>query len=330
MNRIVAVGASAGGVGALEKLVSGLPADFPAALIIVLHVPADRKSLLPGILGRLGTIAAQEAADDAEMQPGHAYVARPDHHVLVEQRTLKVRRGPRENGFRPSVDVLFRSAALSWSARAIGVVLSGALDDGASGLWAIKYMGGLAIVQDPKDATYDSMPVHALRRADVDHIVPAAGIGPLLDRLVRAPAPEEPAHAEEFRAELKREVDISSGDSPGRATMSLKPSPYTCPECHGVMFELPQGGERRFRCHTGHGYALGALLSSTLASSENTLWSAVRSVQEGIALLHEAADDLERRGSREDAAGLRERARHASAQLDALRKLSARKGNLSR
>jgi len=329
MERIVVVGASAGGVSALEQLVAGLPQDFPSALVIVLHLPPDYKSLLPGILTRIGNITACDAEDGALLRPGHAYVAIPDHHVAIKHDRLVVRRGPRENGFRPSVDVLFRSAAYAWRTRAIGVVLSGALDDGASGLWAIKYMGGMAVVQRPEDAAYDSMPVHALRRADVDHVVPAAEIGPLLAGLVGTPLPAEAPYAEQFESHLKKEVDISLGELTGPGLVSnLKPTGYTCPDCHGVMFEVPEGDARRFRCHTGHGYEATTLLSRTVDATEASLWDAVRSVQEGIGLLHEVAEDLERRGQREVAGELKERADRATHELETLRRTTVSKAGL--
>lgn len=185
MDRVVVVGASAGGVSALEKLASGLAADFPAPILVVLHLAANHKSLLPEILSRAGPLPACEARDGTTLAPGRFHIATPDCHLLVDGKRVRVRKGPRENGFRPSVDVLFRSAAYAWASRAIGVVLSGALDDGASGLWAIKEMGGIAVVQDPADAAFDSMPVHALRRTRVDYKAPASGLGPLLSDLVR-------------------------------------------------------------------------------------------------------------------------------------------------
>jgi two-component system, chemotaxis family, protein-glutamate methylesterase/glutaminase len=253
MERVVVVGASAGGVSALEKLAAGLPADFPAPILIVLHLAANHKSLLAEILSRAGPLPARDARDGTALAAGQLHIATPDCHLIVDADRVRVRKGPRENGFRPSVDVLFRSAAHAWGSRAIGVVLSGALDDGASGLWAIKELGGIVVVQDPADAAFDSMPVHALRRAGADYKLPAANIGALLGDLVRRPAPAQAVGTEQLRKELKAEIDISAGDAPlSKHIVNRMPSPYTCPSCHGVMFEVREGRRRRFRCHTGH------------------------------------------------------------------------------
>jgi two-component system, chemotaxis family, protein-glutamate methylesterase/glutaminase len=329
MERVVVVGASAGGVSALEKLASGLAADFPAPILIVLHLAANHKSLLAEILSRAGPLSACNARDGMAMAAGEIYIAAPDCHLLVDRDRVMVRKGPRENGFRPSVDVLFRSAAHAWGSHAIGVVLSGALDDGASGLWAIKELGGIAVVQDPADAAFDSMPVHALRRASVDYKVPAANIGALLGDLVRRPAPAQAVGAEKLREELKAEIDISAGDSPmSKHIVDRKPTPYTCPSCHGVMFEVREGSRRRFRCHTGHGYTAESLLTKLMETTEDRLWDATRAVEEAVFLLREAARDLQQTGMDRAAHELVAKAQRATRELELLRSLSMNKGGL--
>lgn len=330
MERIVVVGASAGGVSALEKLTAGLPADFPAAVIVVLHLPVGYKSLLPGILSRAGPLAVSDAQDGMELRAGAIYIAVPDSHLIVTDKRLKVTRGPRENGFRPSVDVLFRSAAYEWGSRTIGVVLSGALYDGASGLWAIKQIGGIAVVQEPGDAAYDSMPVHALRRTDVDHTARAADMGALLGRLARTAAPRETSGAAQLRDALKADLDVAASESAfRRGIMKQKPSPYSCPTCHGVMFEIREGDRRRFRCHTGHGFTVGSLLPKLIESSEDSLWAAVRTVQEAVALLREAAHELEASGQVPAAHDMRAKADSADRKLELLRNLSLKEGGLA-
>lgn len=327
MERIVVVGASAGGVAALERLVRGLPPGFPAAVLVALHLPVGYKSVLAGILARAGPLPVGDADDHAPLERGWIYVAVPDAHLMVETRRMRVVQGPRENGFRPSVDVLFRSAACAWGARAIDVVLSGALGDGASGLWAIRSIGGIGIVQHPADAAFESMPLEALRRTDVNYTVPADEIGPLLGRIVTEPAPPEPAHAPSLRRELATDLDIAAGASAWqRGIMAGNPSSYTCPACHGVLYEVREGERRRFRCHTGHGYTASALLPELVRYAEDSLWDAARALQEAIALCREAAEVLVQSGQRSAAEALLARAERASEKLETLRALSLQEG----
>src|SRR5437588_1316031 len=181
---IIVIGTSAGGVEALVKLVRGLPADLPAAVFVVLHIPAHSPSLLPAILSRAGRLPAVHSTDNTKIEPGCIYIAPPDNHMLIEQDHICVVRGPKENRHRPAVDPTLRSAALTSGPRVIGVILTGALDDGTAGLLAVKRRGGIAVVQDPQDALYPSMPQNAIEYVDVDHIVPLSQMASLLKRLV--------------------------------------------------------------------------------------------------------------------------------------------------
>lgn len=187
---IIVVGASAGGVEALRTLVAGLPAGLPASVFVVLHMSPDGPGLLPVLLARAAALPVEEARDGASFQRGHVYLARPDHHLVLEKGLTRVIRGLKENRARPAVDPLFRSAALEYGPRVIGVVLTGALNDGAAGLAAIKKAGGLAVVQDPEEALFDSMPRSALQVVAADHVVRVADLGALLARLVLQPAAE--------------------------------------------------------------------------------------------------------------------------------------------
>src|SRR5579864_7798260 len=180
---IIVIGASAGGVEALVKLVGQLPGDLPAAVFVVLHIPAESPSLLPGILERSGPLPASQPGDNEAIRSGHIYVASPDYHLLIEQGRVRQMRGPKENRHRPAIDPLFRSAALTYGPRVVGVILTGALDDGTAGLLAVKRRGGVAIVQDPDEALYPSMPLSALENVEVDYTLPLASIGPQLEQL---------------------------------------------------------------------------------------------------------------------------------------------------
>src|SRR3989442_6676126 len=213
---IVVVGASAGGMAALEQLVAGLPGGLPAALFVVGHLARGVKSVLQTLLARAGPLPACNPRDGDPIEPGRIYVSPNDHHMLLENGYIRVARGPKENRFRPAIDPLFRSAAYIYGARAIGVVLSGALDDGTAGLWAIKLRGGTAIVQDPAEAVHRSMPLSALDNVEVDYKLPVAEIGPLLRRLVHEPAGREPLLAAREREKMEAEGKIArEGDSRG-------------------------------------------------------------------------------------------------------------------
>jgi two-component system chemotaxis response regulator CheB len=182
-DQLVVVGASAGGIGALEELLHNIAADFRAAMLVVLHISPWSQSKLPEVLGRSTTLPIAFATHDSAVQPGHIYLAPPDHHLLIEEGRLQLWRGPKENFHRPAINPLFRAAAMNYGKRATGVVLSGAQDDGSTGLWWIKRAGGVAIVQDPEQAPFPDMPTAALRFVDVDYVARASDIGRLLSGL---------------------------------------------------------------------------------------------------------------------------------------------------
>lgn len=249
---VVVVGASAGGVEALRDLVSGLPADLPAAVLVVLHLPAQSDSALPAILSRSGRLPAGAARDGDSIESGRIYVAPPDHHLAVVGDCLALTRGPRENGHRPAVDVLFRTAARVLGPRVVGVVLSGALDDGTAGMLAIAARGGVTVAQDPKEALYPAMPHSVVEHVEPDHILPARSIGPLLGQLCREgvklrSVPAGPPH-------LQREADMAEFD---RDTLTSEEptgavSDLTCPDCAGTLYDMQDRGMLRFRCRVGH------------------------------------------------------------------------------
>lgn len=277
---MILIGASAGGVQTLAELVSGLPRDLPAAVFIVIHVAPFGTSAMPAILSRSGPLPAVHPQDDELITPGKVYVAPPDHHLIIEPDRVRISRGPTENGYRPAVDVLFRSAAQVYGPRTVGVVLTGNLDDGTAGLALIKKYGGTAVVQDPEEADYPGMPRSAIASVDVDHVLPIAGIAPLLADLAHQEVKEpEPPPEEEDTMEIKRELERGE-DREGKGD----PSGLTCPECGGTLFEREKAEVVHFRCRTGHAYSPESLLAKQSESLEATLWAAVRALEENAAL----------------------------------------------
>jgi two-component system chemotaxis response regulator CheB len=290
---IIVIGASMGGIEAMSTLVGGLPKLFPATILIVQHVGPTAPSLLPEILTKAGPLPATFPIDFEPLKSSHIYVAPPDHHLILEQGFVRLTRGPKENRFRPSIDALFRSAAYAYGPRVVGVVLTGMLDDGTAGLWAVKDRGGATIVQDPKQAVAPSMPLNALQHVEVDYRLPISDIAPLLKELAQTPAAEEGAYPVTER--MKIEVEIAKEDTAiDKGIQDLfEPSNYTCPECHGVLLQLKEGGILRFRCHTGHAYSAGTLLEEGQTMAEDSLWGAIRSLEERIFLLRQLAEHLE-------------------------------------
>lgn len=296
---VIVVGASAGGVEALKALVAGLPPDFPAAVLIVLHMAPSSPSVLPSLLQRCTALPVAFGQDGEPVESGRVYVAPPDRHLVVEAGRVRITRAPRENHSRPAIDPLFRSAALAYGPRVIGVILSGRLDDGTAGLWAVKDRGGTALVQDPNDALHADMPRNALQYTAVDHVVPVDELAALLVGLAReeVPATHEPPTPRELEIEVRIAMEHYAM---AQGVMSLGPvSPYTCPECHGALVRVDERSVPRFRCHTGHAFSIDSLLASVTESVENTLWSALRAVEESAMLLREAAS----RGGTADGGG---------------------------
>ncbi len=290
MKRIVVIGASAGGLEALRTVVSGLPADFGAPIAVVMHTSPQSPGVLPDILGRAGRLKAANARNRDRLAPGQIYVAPPDFHFLVEPGRVCLTRGPHENRFRPAIDPLFRSAAQVFGPCAIGVILTGNLDDGTAGLWAIKRLGGIAIVQDPEDALFPSMPDSALRHVEVDHCVPLSEIPALLVRLTSSKFEEgkEPIVPDEMDIEVR----IAKEENPLDAGLErvTQPSSFACPECHGVLLQLKESGRIRFRCHTGHAYSLESLLAAVNEGIDDAMWMAIRALEEGGMLLSRMAE----------------------------------------
>lgn len=293
---IIVVGASAGGVEALQALVRGLPARFPAAILAVLHFPEGSASVLPRILSRAGPLSAVHAVDGDRIVPGRIYIGPPDRHLLLTREAVRRGGGPTENGNRPAIDPLFRSAAMAFGPRVIGVVLTGSLDDGTSGLTAVKRYGGLAVVQDPDDARFPSMPRSAIKHVAVDRIVPLKELATMLLELTETPIP---AIEFEVSKDDAVETDFSAGDlepmqRPERHPGA--PSTFGCPDCGGVLWELREGEFVRFRCRVGHAWTGDALLVEQDDRFDEAMWIALRTLEERAALSRQIARRHRNRG----------------------------------
>jgi two-component system chemotaxis response regulator CheB len=293
MNRqkIIVIGASAGGVEALTKLVAGLPADLQAAIFVVLHISPEGTSVLPKILNRAGQLQALHPKHGQAIEQGRIYVAPPDFHLLVKPGYIHLARGPHENRHRPAIDPLFRTAAQAYGPRVIGVVLSGVLDDGTAGLLAVKMRGGVAVVQDPDDAYFSSMPRNAIENVEVNYILPVSEIPPVLVELVRQPLSDEGVNP--VSGEMEIETDMAELE-PGATHNHNRPgtpSAFACPECGGVLWEINDDNFLRFRCRVGHAYSSDSLLAEQSEALEDALWSALRALEESGTL----ADRMARR-----------------------------------
>jgi len=289
---IIVIGASAGGFDAIRQLTSALPADLNAAIFIVWHMSPDVRGVLPQVISRQKKLLAVNAADNEPIMLNRIYVAPPDRHMILEEGHVRVTRGPKENRFRPAVDPLFRSAAYIYGARVIGIVLSGALDDGTAGLWTVKNRGGTAIVQEPNDAEIPSMPENALEYVDVDYKVPVSEMAALLARLVEEEAEEIKQSDGDENKKLGIEVRIAlEAEALQQGVLNLgERTPYTCPECHGALSAIRDGELIRYRCHTGHAFSVDSLLNSVTEKIEDSLWNAIRGFEESMLLLNQLGD----------------------------------------
>jgi two-component system, chemotaxis family, protein-glutamate methylesterase/glutaminase len=273
---IVVIGASAGGVEALQQLTKGLPADLPAAIFVTMHVAPRSRSLLPDILNRAGRLIAEHPEDGAPIEYGRIYVAPPDHHLVIEHDHAHLTSGPKEQHHRPCINVMFRSAAVAYGERVVGIVLSGELDDGTSGLWEIERRGGVTVVQNPEEAAFPSMPLNALRQVEVDHTVSLSDIGPLLSCLARE---GEKEHIEQTEGEGV-EVDAQLTD-------------LTCPDCRGTIWEVRRGNSKDYRCRVGHTYSAKSMLAGHFAAQEKALYAAIVALEEGASLAARLADQFD-------------------------------------
>lgn len=317
---VVVIGGSAGGIPALMAVAAGLPADFPAAVFVVVHVPPYAVSRLPEILSRAGPLPAGHARDGERIQAGRIYVAPPDRHLLVRDGAVALSRGPRENHSRPAIDPLFRTAARTYGPRVVGVVLSGALYDGSMGLLAVKTRGGLAVVQDPREAAVDSMPRSAMRQVAPDYVLEAAAIPALLAAAVREEVAMDARAGGPGMADDEQGMDAVIAEDfaeQARNGRAAELTVYTCPDCGGAIWQDGDGLRPQFRCHVGHRYAPEVLLGLKSEELESALWSGLRLLREKATLTRQLADRTRAAGNPAAAARVAEQAemddRHAAA-----------------
>jgi two-component system chemotaxis response regulator CheB len=313
---VIVVGASAGGVQALQALAAQLPPELPASVLVVLHLMSSGTSVLHDILDRAGPLPATQARDGERLARGHIYVAPPDFHLLLRGPNIHLSAGPRENGHRPAIDPLFRSAARAYGRRVIGVVLSGTLDDGTDGLGMIRDRGGATVVQDPRDATYDEMPRSAIAYVDPDRVVPLADLGATLAELVDSPL--DRSRADRVADPAAQAVDLVEVEF-GRAEPEGEATLLSCPDCGGVLLERNDGGLTRFACQVGHAYSPDSLEDGQGEALEYALWSAIRTLEERADLLRRMTRRADRNGAEETVGRFRARALEASAQADEIR-----------
>jgi two-component system chemotaxis response regulator CheB len=291
---IIVIGGSAGATAPLKQILGRLPADLPAAVFVVLHIPAQGIGILSTVVSSASALPVRQAESGMKIEPGQIYLGAPDHHLLLSGDNILLGRGPRENMVRPAIDALFRSAALYHGSRVIGVLLSGLLSDGAAGLNAIKRCGGMTVVQDPLDAISDEMPRRAMEATTIDLCVPGATMGDVLSDLVREPAgvplPVPP--------EIRLEVEIAAGERIGSDSLASMADPValTCPACGGVLSEVTDARPMRFRCQVGHAYTIDALAKEQEGRVDEALRVALRIIEERAELVHRMAADGRRSG----------------------------------
>ena len=314
---ILAIGASAGGVEALSFLAQNFPRDFPAAVLVTVHLWREGSSYLDEILDRSGPLPAVFASDNERLRKGHIYIAPADRHLIVDDDRLVLGHGSRENNSRPAIDPMMRSAAACCGPRTVGVVLTGTLSDGASGLWAIDQCGGITVVQDPSDAEFSDMPTNALNRLRPDHVVSLTAMPMLLKSLVSQPVGE----SSPIPDSVKFEVEIARGNSSSIDEMDRIAglSGFACPDCHGAMWEIKEGELVRYRCHVGHTYAADLMSIALDENLRRALGSALRALEERRALARRLENQSRQNNRLRLASSWASRAEECEKELHAIR-----------
>lgn len=323
---IIVIGASAGGVEAVRELVASLASDLQAAIFIVIHIPPHTTSFMPEILNRVqkqhngGSLRAAHPQNGELIQHGRIYIAPPDYHMLIKPGYIRLVQGPQENGTRPAVDPLFRTAAKAYGRRVVGVVLTGMLDDGTAGLIDVKEFGGVAVVQDPNDAQYEGMPRSAIEQVDADYILPLSSIAPVLVRLAHEPVIESGEKLMSGDREIEIEPDIVELD--GAALRESSPGTntnLTCPDCGGVLSQLHDRNLLQFRCQIGHAWSVSSLQAEHFKHVEKALWEAIRTLEERAKLMNQMAKNADSKNRSFSAKRYQDLAREAEQRSDMLR-----------
>lgn len=318
-HRTIVVGASAGGLDALSRLLVQFRADLPAPVFVVLHVAPQSGGTFAHILNRSSPLTVALARNGEPIAPGRVYVAPPDHHLLLDKTHVRVVRGPRENRSRPAIDPLFRSAAAHHGPRTIGILLTGLLDDGVAGLSAIARCGGTTIVQEPEEALHPDLPLNALKYVDVDYRLPINRMGVAIERLLCRPVdPDAVVIPNDIRIEAQIPGQVKSDIS--RENALGVPAPYSCPECGGPLWKVDAKPDR-YRCHVGHGYTAQTLVADQADTIEHALWAALRTLEERSNMLARMADRTREDGYPTQAADLDERAAESKRHARVLRSL---------
>ena len=315
---IIVIGGSSGATGPLKAILGALPRDLPAAVFIVLHIPSRSIGLLSTVASAAGFLPARQAEDGMKIESGNVYIAAPDHHMILSDGVIRLGRGPRENMVRPAIDPLFRSAAMTYGPRVIGVILSGLMSDGASGLNAIKRCGGVALVQDPEDAIADEMPRRALDATIADLCIPSAKLGDVLSDFARhAPGPKLPVPPE-----IRLEVDIAMGEriDTERLRKIADPAALTCPACGGVLSKMRDGRPLRFRCQVGHAFTADIVAKEQEGRVDEALRVALRIIEERAELVSRMGEEGRQSGRKAIAEMYEERAREYRGYADTIRK----------
>ena len=318
---IVVIGASAGGLNALSEMVQHLEKGLDAAYCIVLHL--SRKGIgdfVVHTLKKVNSLPCSLAKDGDAIERDHIYVARPNQHMLVKEDKFMLGAGPEENRWRPSIDVLFRSAAVAYSSHAIGIILSGLLDDGTSGMWAIKRSGGKCIVQDPDEAEYPDMPVSVINNMEVDHVVTLVEIGPMIAEIIQHTKTDKKGAPEDVISESKIAETTAVGID-DVSKLNVDQSIFACPDCGGGLWNVKNDVIKRYRCHIGHAYTERDLILKQAEAAGSTLWVALRMMEERKHLLRKLEVDSNKKGYKSIAANNVEKQGELKRHIDKLKEI---------
>jgi len=317
---VIVIGASAGGVEALLKVIPQLPGDLKAVVFIVVHIPAQAQSLLAELLDTRSALHVKHAVHGEAIEYGTVFVAPPDHHMMVEHNRILLSKGPKENRVRPAIDPLFRTAVELYQRRVIAVLLTGTLDDGTAGLMAVHKFGGLRVVQDPDTAVYDQMPRNAIEKAGADVILPLDALPAFLIEAINKPIYKrgELMSDPNDTSTLIVQRDIEQQELGSRNGMT---STYSCPDCGGILWEIDEAGLIRFRCHVGHAYSADNLYYAQDEVVEGALWSAVRSLTEKGILSRQLATRMREQGNTSSADRFEEKAASVEQHITVIRNM---------